>query len=625
MKTTRLTACKGKLHAGRWGISIQANGWKPLAPLDETETEGAGRRTFLKLGAAALLTPLLLNGRSAIAKGVDDEPPPPVFPPSPPTTPWKERLPEAITPLAPLDPSNPLTPAPSVTANTAGGEECGRAAHQRYNELLNVLGAPLPYALNAVERPDWQFHPDYPKQPVWVFESDNPDKSQFSPVFFARYGQPILCRFRNKLPQNHTGFGTPEISVHLHNLHTPSESDGFPGDYFSPNKAGPTLTAPGKWKDHFYPNIYAGYDQQKTPLGDPDEALGTLWYHDHTLDFTAPNTVRGLFGFYLLFDNLDSGDEGPQSSGLRLPSHPYDYPLSFGDRRFDASGRLFFDQFNPEGVLGDKVIVNGKIEPVLRVAARKYRFRLLNVGPSRNYELFLTRANGVVQTFTYIGNDGNLLPAPLLNRTSVRIGVAERADIIVDFSRYPLGTELYFANRLEQITTRKPGNVMAPGTFVLKFIVDRSAADVSVVPSVLRPLPALPTAAQIAGFPVRRWRFARSGGMWTINDQLVNVKSPRAQIPQGNYEVWELENIDEGWIHPIHIHFEEGRILSRTLNGVTALPPAHERGRKDVYVLRAPEVIRVLLRFRDFKGKYVMHCHNMIHEDHAMMLRWDIV
>ncbi|WP_256657910.1 multicopper oxidase family protein [Pseudomonas sp. 2FG] len=626
MKSKLLASWTGKLQAGSWGISIQAGGWKPLAPapLDEPniEPDGAGRRAFLKLGAVAMAAPLLLQSRMSTAGDDDDEVAPPVFPPSPPTRPWQERLPEAITPLAPVD---QLTPSPSVTANTAGGEECGRGPHQRHDELTGALGAPLLYALNAVERPDWQFHPDYPKQPVWVFESDNPDKSQFSPVFFARYGQPILCRIRNKLPQNHTGFGTPEISVHLHNLHTPSESDGFPGDYFSPNKAGPTLTAPGSFKDHFYPNIYAGYDQQKTPLGDPDEALGTLWFHDHTLDFTAPNTVRGLFGFYLLFDSLDSNNEGPQSSGLRLPSHPYDYTLSFGDRRFDANGRLFFDQFNPEGVLGDKVIVNGKIEPVLRVAKRKYRLRLLNAGPSRNYELYLARANGVVQTFTYIGNDGNLLPAPLRNQVKVRIGVAERADIVVDFSRYPLGTELYIVNRLEQITTRKPGNVKAPGTQLLKLIVDRTAADVSVVPNVLRPLPALPTAAEIAAFPVRRWVFARSGGMWTINDQLVDVQTPRAQIPQGAYEVWELVNIDDGWIHPIHIHFEEGRILSRNFEGINVPLAAHERGRKDVYVLRGPETIRVLLRFRDFKGKYPMHCHNMIHEDHAMMLRWDIV
>jgi FtsP/CotA-like multicopper oxidase with cupredoxin domain len=75
------------------------------------------------------------------------------------------------------------------------------------------------------------------------------------------------------------------------------------------------------------------------------------------------------------------------------------------------------------------------------------------------------------------------------------------------------------------------------------------------------------------------------------------------------------------WSHPVHIHFEEGRILSR--NG--RAPPLHERGRKDVYVISPGEELRLVLKFRDYTGKYMMHCHNLVHEDHAMMIRWDIV
>ena len=84
-------------------------------------------------------------------------------------------------------------------------------------------------------------------------------------------------------------------------------------------------------------------------------------------------------------------------------------------------------------------------------------------------------------------------------------------------------------------------------------------------------------------------------------------------------EIWTL--VGKGnWHHPVHIHQTEGRILSR--NGVA--PPLHERGRKDTYVLKPNETIRVLLRFSDFIGKYMMHCHNTVHEDHDMMIRWDI-
>ena len=191
---------------------------------------------------------------------------------------------------------------------------------------------------------------------------------------------------------------------------------------------------------------------------------------------------------------------------------------------------MVFDQFTPEGVPGDKVAVNGKIEPVLRVARRKYRLRLLNGGPTRFYEFYLVNAGGTASyTFTYIANDGNLLPAPLLNQFKVRLGVAERADIVVDFARFPLGTELYLVNRLEQPDNRGPTKVQAPGTRVLKFIVDRNppAPDVSRVPSVLRPLRPLHCCG-IAAAPVRRWVFSRTNGMWAVNDEFFDVFAPRA-------------------------------------------------------------------------------------------------
>jgi FtsP/CotA-like multicopper oxidase with cupredoxin domain len=466
---------------------------------------------------------------------------------------------------------------------------------------------------------------------AWTYEGvDGNGQPYHNPTFFARYGRPVIVRLHNELPKDHEGFGTPEISMHLHNLHTPSESDGFPGDYFSPYKAGPTLTKPGNFKDQFYPNIYAGLDEFPKDVdnpvgGDKREALGTLWYHDHTLDFTAANASRGMAGFYLLFDDLDSGDENdPNPAALRLPSYPYDYPLLFQDKRFDASGIHIYDQIDPEGTLGDKITVNGKIEPVLKVAKRKYRLRLLNAGPSRYYEFYLVNAAGTPQTFDYIANDGNLLPTTLRNQTRVRLGVAERGDIVVNFNRYALGTELYLVNRLVQTSTRGPGAVQAPGDRVLKIVVNRTAADNSQVPNTLRPI-RRPTAEEIASAPVRRWTFARTSGLWTINSKLVNVKSPAARISKESMEIWDISNPNGGWSHPVHIHFEEGHILQRFVNGAAVAVPAHERGRKDVYNLGPNERIRLFIRFRDFPGKYVMHCHNMIHEDHAMMVRWDIV
>lgn len=579
----------------------------PLQP-----SSALSRRLFLKGGAAVAAAPLLLSPSRSEA----------VVPPSPATTPWQEFLPDA----PPVLYGGPLSPAPVVAANTAAGE-AGRSPHQRWA----TFGAQAePYELHAAQRDNWVFNPAYPPQPVWTYQAAQPDLSVLSPVVMSRYGYPILCRIYNDLPANHVGFGTPEISTHLHNAHVGSESDGYPGDYYRHGKAGPALTAPGGFKDHLYSNIYAGYDELQNGIGDYREALGTLFYHDHTLDFTAPNVVRGLFGFFLLFDHLDSGNEkDPNPQALRLPSYPYDYPLSFADRRFDSNGMLYYDQISPDGVLGDKIVINGKIQPVLRVARRKYRFRLLNAGPSRFYQLYLVRSNNTIQPFTYIANDGNLLERPLLNQTFVRLGVAERGDIVVDFSRYPIGTELYVANRLTHRAedTRRPYQVVAPGDWLVKIVVNRDPPeqDLSQVPGTLRPLRPLPTTAQLATLPVRRFLFERRQNMWAINGQFVDLNVPRAVIPMGSAEIWELTSIDDGWDHPIHIHFEEGRILSKSVNGQNVAIPAHELGRKDVYVVAGRSTLRVLLRFRDYKGKYVMHCHNLIHEDHAMMLRWDIV
>ncbi|SEG23921.1 multicopper oxidase family protein [Nitrosomonas ureae] len=597
---------------------------------DPDSPSNESRRAFFKTtGATILSAPAILTSRKSSAQAIPDE----SLPPSPPTRPWQRELPEAAELLEQTDLASGAYP-PLCDPRTADGE-CGRASHQRWEEFFGLLDYPLQpgqadtYELRATPITDYEFHPDYEKQLAWNYVGKDGYKN---PTIHARYGRPVILRLYNDLPANHSGFGTPEISLHLHNLHTPSESDGFPGDYFSPTKAGPTLNGPGQFKDHFYPNVYAGYDEfPKSPSnpvgGDKREALGTLWYHDHCLDFTASNANRGMAGFYLIYDELDSGDEhDPNPAALRLPSGAYDYPLAFQDKRFDANTIQVFNELDSEGTLGDKVTVNGRIEPVLKVASRKYRLRLLNAGPSRFYQFHLVTANNVQQSFTYIANDGNLLPKPLLNRKNVRLGVAERADIVVDFSLYPIGTELYLVNRWEQTSSRGPKGVKAPGMKVLKIIVNREPdePDVSRVPATLRPI-RRPKATEIATAPVRYWRFERKNGMWAINDRFMNARSARANMALGSYEIWELDNPSGGWSHPVHIHFEEGHILNRYVNGIEVPVPVHEKGRKDVYVLGPNQKVRLFMRFRDFPGKYVMHCHNTIHEDNAMMVRWDIL
>ena len=581
------------------------------------------RRQSLQFGAAATATGLLASQELATPVQAKD------LPAGPRTEPFVDWLPVSEV----KQPVSELNPASAQNPNVNGGE-CGRPPHQRRDNW-----EPQKFYTLNVKEGQHKFHRDLPWQTIWGYDGILP-----GPTFVERYGVPIIVRIGNELPANAVGYGSPEITTHLHNLHCGSESDGFTGDWYSPMKFGPTLTSPGAYKDHHYPNCYAGYDQYDPTNGDPREALGTLWYHDHRLDFTAPNVYRGLAGFYLLFDEIDSGDENDPNRydqnrnppdltkrALCLPSGvgKYDIPLLFSDKQFDSSGYLIFDQFATKGILGNKFCVNGKIQPKFAVERRKYRFRLLDGGPSRFYEFYLVK-DGVNQSFTYIANDGNLLPAPLTNIRKVHLGVAERADIVIDFSQFPLGTKLYLVNRLIQTDGRGPEDaetntrgadelLTTAGTQILRFDVGDLPAkpDMSQVPAKLRELPPINLAEVVK---TRVFRFDKLNEVWTVNGKIFDVDLPVASPERGTAEIWVLKG-NGNWHHPVHIHLEEGRILTR--NGRP--PPMHEQGRKDVYVLEPGEEVRVFIRFRDFLGKYMMHCHNTVHEDHAMMIRWDIV
>jgi len=579
------------------------------------------RRTSLQTGAASAAAALIAAKEFTPPAEASD-------PPRGPTTP---PFMDALPVYQAKQPVGSLSPASTDVANVSGGE-CGRKTHQRRSDWP----AQKFYTLHTQE--GWHsFHKQLAPQKIWGYDGILP-----GPTFVARYGEPIIVRNYNGLPSNSFGFGSPEISTHLHNLHCASESDGYAGDWYSADPLrgkGDTLDASGGFKDHHYPNCYAGYDAYKTTNGDPREAQGTLWYHDHREHHTAANCYRGLTGFYLLFDHIDSGNElDPNPDALRLPSGvgKYDIPLNIQDFALDASGYLFFDPFENKGLLGNKFCVNGKIQPFFKVERRKYRFRLLDASLARFYEFYLT-SGGVNQSFTYIANDGNLLPAPLTMR-NVQIAPSERADIVIDFAQYPIGTQLFLVNRLIQTDGRGPegsfenirnasGLLTKAGTQILRFDVASDAPEVMGLdgrltrdPSrVLPTLRKLPPITMTEVVKTRTFEFDKENEVWTVNGKLFDVTKPTAVVKRGTAEIWKL--IGHGsWHHPVHIHLEEGRILTR--NGRP--PPPHEQGRKDTYVLAPDEVVRIFIRFRDFTGKYMMHCHNLTHEDHAMMIRFDV-
>lgn len=507
-------------------------------------------------------------------------------------------------------PQAALTPAPTAAPNPAAGE--GRArAHQAFTSQP-------PQLLYAVTQKDGllSVSPDLPPQRLWGFAIGTPEQNQPitvpGPTYVARYGQPVLVRNFNRLPADNGGFGINSASTHLHNGHTPSESDGNPTDFF----------AAGQFYDHHYPNVLAGFASTHAPNGDINEAMGSLWYHDHRLDFTAQNTYKGLVGTYHLFNQFDTGDE---TTGFRLPSFPdFDVYLTINDRKFDPqSGALAFDLFTIDGVLGDKFLVNGKIQPFFQVHPRRYRLRLLNTGPSRFLQFFLTdpASPNTANSFYQISNDGNLLPAPVLVN-SVRLAVAERADIIVDFSRFA-GKSIFLENRLQQLEGQGPtGTVLGAGqgNNVMRIdVVLPPVADNSADPATQR-FYSLPSTA-LTPLVTRTFSFDRRAN-WAINGQVFQ-DTPRFRVKRNTVEKWVVTNNSFGWQHPVHIHFEEFQTL--TINGrAVSNSPLVNSGRKDVLRLEFNQTAELLFRFRDFVGKYPMHCHNVVHEDHAMMLRFDI-
>ena len=188
-----------------------------------------------------------------------------------------------------------------------------------------------------------------------------------------------------------------------------------------------------------------------------------------------------MFGCYNLFDDLDTGVRG---TGLKLPAEQYDIPIFFHDALFDSTCQTVFDLFNLDGILGDRFLANGAIQPYLNVEKRRYRFRLYAPGPSRWWEWSLWDGTNFLP-FWQICTDGNLLPNAV-QVTSVRIAVAERVDIIVDFSKIK-ASRIYFVNRAEQVNGRGPtGKTLSPGTPVLQVNLTGAAVtnDESADPSV---------------------------------------------------------------------------------------------------------------------------------------------
>jgi FtsP/CotA-like multicopper oxidase with cupredoxin domain len=485
-------------------------------------------------------------------------------------------------------------------------------------------------------------------------------------------------------PQNldRGDYGSPELGFlcHLHNGHTAAESDGnphhklpgwLPGGWYD---AVYLNTTPGGddaekmsslwFHDHFEghtgANVYKGmaglYPLYDPGVDDGREATSALHLPGVRTDH-ADGSFDVAYDHYLALHDVAIDDGAAPHQ---------DFHNGCGESRPDLFGKAYFRHFPNHGFVGDVFCVNGKAYPQVTVARRKYRFRFLGASISRIWEMsFMTSASGpssavslgyagaelqgqyrltdarVAMDFAHVANGGGLF-ASVRRAQSVEVWPASRPQVVIDFTRYldgrptRKGDVIWLVNRLKMLDGRKPdagtryGDDPAYRVPVLKIVIGDDAPDASVMPAdgaMLRPRPTLPGAAVMAGLPRRTFELQRGGFggeiQWLINGHPFDPAVPLATVTQGQPEIWTIRNGGGGWAHPMHLHQEEHQILTRNGIPVSQLPGRDDdMGRDDVIDLDGGEEVEVYRNFRTFTGKYVAHCHNLAHEDHAMMFGW---
>jgi spore coat protein A len=463
-------------------------------------------------------------------------------------------------------------------------------------------------------------HRDLPPTKFWSFGNSTP-----GPTFETRANEPLLVEWVNQLPTehflpiDHTIHGAeadkPAVRsvVHLHGAKVGPESDGYPEDW----------VIPGKSLQYFYPN---------------EQDASMLWYHDHTLGINRLNFYAGLFGTFFIRDAVEDA--------LNLPKGKYEIPLLLYDRLFTREGQLFYPVSpDPESpwvpeVMGNGVLVNGKLFPYLEVEARRYRFRLLNASNSRIYHLSLIEGKLIEGksvegkstdnisesdlTFHQIGTDQGLLPAPV-PLTDLEIAPGERADLIIDFSEHR-GAELLLKN---------------DAVAIMQFRVSSAkVSDTGSMPATLRSVPKIPESQAVQTRLLTLNEYVNKAGnpvMLMLN--AAHWGEPITEKPVlGSTEIWSLINPTND-THPIHLHLVRFQILDRQnyepwlfqtrrqlhFLGPPEPPEPNEAGWKDTVQAHSRMVTRIIVPFTGFTGRYVWHCHILEHEDNEMMRPYEVV
>lgn len=379
------------------------------------------------------------------------------------------------------------------------------------------------------------------------------------PVIRVRRGQEVSIKVKNELNE--------ETTVHWHGLEVDGENDGGPHSIINPKNT---------WNPKFT----------------IDQPAATLWYHPHLLHKTGEQVYKGLAGLFYIDDH--------ESDRLNIPSEYgiNDIPLVLQDKKLDANGRFEYKLGMHDvmmGMQGGTLLVNGAINPYLRVSKGKVRFRILNGSNARFYELFLSNK----ESFYQIGSDGGLLEAPV-EMTKLIISPGERAEIIVDFSNYKTGDTIELTDQ---------------GTELMKFIVNDEINKSYNIPKKLVSIERINSSEVIN---TREFVLQGMGRNWNINGKQMDMKRIDEYLKLNDTEIWEVSNKATGMMggmpHPFHAHGVQFQVIDR--NGER--PPANESGWKDTILVYPDEKVRLIATFK-YSGIFMYHCHILEHEDAGMM------
>ena len=499
---------------------------------------------------------------------------------------------EAVRPAATLQ----STPSPSAPTNLTGLEIALSAIEDRADILPGAA------------TPVWRYKGEVLKGAASALQT-LPD-SYLGPVLRLRRGQQVRVQFNNALTD-------PSI-IHWHGLHLPEDMDGHPR-YAIP--AG------------------QGYTYEFTV----NNRAGTYWFHPHPHQLTGPQVYYGLAGLFLV------SDEEEDAAGL--PTGEYDIPLVIQDRTFDADNRLVYlpngmmDQMN--GFLGDRILVNGKPDFMLPVEAGVYRLRLLNGSNSRVYKLVWEDGLPLI----VIATDGGLLEKPV-KRDYVTLGPGERIELWVDFSEHKVGSEV----RLVSLPFTAGGGGMMGGMGgmmsnsiglpngvrfgVLRVRIEKKAGERRLLPDKLSTISRYQLKDSVNAYRPRNFDLLMQQMTGTINGRRFQMDAVADDevVNLNDLEVWQFANLGGGMgmmgggslPHPMHVHGVQFQVLERQVERAfmsdyrTVSAGFVDDGWKDTVLVMPGERLRVLIKFKDFIGMYLYHCHNLEHEDAGMMRNYSV-